>query len=55
MALLLFIDYRQWLGLGNKAAFWLTVRTGIVIALLELALLLILVCILTGFAVAQFI
>jgi protein-S-isoprenylcysteine O-methyltransferase Ste14 len=31
MALLLFLDYRQWLGLSNKGAFWLTVKTGILI------------------------
>lgn len=39
MALLLFIDYRQMLGLNNKASFWLTVRTGIAMGLLELALI----------------
>ena len=29
MGVLLFIDYRQWLGLKNKPAFWLTVKTGL--------------------------
>lgn len=29
-AVLLFIDYRQWLKVGNKTAFWLTVKTGLV-------------------------
>lgn len=30
MGALLFIDYRQWLGLSNRPAFWLTVKTGLV-------------------------
>jgi len=46
MALLLFIDYRQMLGLNNKASFWLTVRTGIAMGLLELALIIALVFVL---------
>lgn len=46
MALLLFIDYRQMLGLNNKASFWLTVRTGIAMGLLELALIIALVLVL---------
>lgn len=29
-AVLLFIDYRQWLKIDNKTAFWLTVKTGFV-------------------------
>ena len=55
MAVLLFIDYQQMLGLSNKAAFWLTVRTGITIILLELALLALFIFILAGLAVIQFI
>ena len=31
MALLLLLDYRQWLGIGNREAFWLTVKTGLLI------------------------
>ena len=31
MGILLFIDYRQWLGIGNKKALWLTVKTGLLI------------------------
>lgn len=46
MALLLFIDYRQMLGLNNKASFWLTVRTGIAMGLLELGLIIALVLVL---------
>ena len=30
MGALLFIDYRQWLGLSNRPACWLTVKTGLV-------------------------
>ena len=30
MGILLFIDYRQWLQIGNKKALWLTVKTGLV-------------------------
>ena len=30
MGILLFIDYRQWLGLGNRKALGLTVKTGVV-------------------------
>ena len=55
MAVLLFIDYRQMLGLKNKASFWLTVKTGIVMVLLELALVLVLVLVLAGIALFQFI
>ena len=55
MALLLFIDYRQMLGLNNKASFWLTVRTGIAIGLLELALILALALVLVGIAFIQLI
>jgi len=29
IAVLLFIDYRQWLGAGNRQAFWLTIKTGL--------------------------
>ena len=34
--ILLFIDYRQWLGIGNRDAFWLTVKTGLLIALFRI-------------------
>lgn len=30
MGILLFIDYRQWLRIGNREALWLTVKTGLV-------------------------
>ena len=30
MGILLFIDYRQWLQIGNKKALWLTIKTGLV-------------------------
>ena len=55
MALLLFIDYRQMLGLNNKASFWLTVRTGIAMGLLELALIIALVLVLIVFTFIQLI
>ena len=35
MGALLFIDYRQMLGLKNRPAFWLTVKTGLVYLLFE--------------------
>ena len=42
MAVLLFIDFRQMLGIGNKKAFWLTVRCGLVyLAVLVILILLI--------------
>ena len=34
MGALLFIDYRQMLGLGNRPALWLTVKTGLLYALI---------------------
>ena len=34
MGILLFIDYRQLLGIGKRPAFWLTVRTGLVYLLI---------------------
>lgn len=55
MALLLFIDYRQMLGLNNKASFWLTVRTGIAMGLLELALIIALVLVLIVITFVQLI
>lgn len=55
MALLLFIDYRQMLGLNNKASFWLTVRTGIAMGLLELALIIALVLVLIAITFIQLI
>jgi hypothetical protein len=36
MGALLFIDYRQMLGLKNRPAFWLTVKTGLVYILMEI-------------------
>lgn len=36
MGVLIFIDYRQMLGLANRPAFWLTVKTGLVYLLLEI-------------------
>lgn len=36
MGALLFIDYRQMLGLKNRPAFWLTVKTGLVYILIEI-------------------
>ena len=41
MGLLLFIDYRQMLGIKNKPAFWLTVKTGLVYLAICFLLLLI--------------
>ena len=42
MCILLFIDYQQLLGLGNKQAFWLTIKTELLIAALETAFYLLL-------------
>lgn len=39
-ALLLFIDYRQLLDLGNKPAFWLTVKTGLLMLVFRIVLFL---------------
>ena len=30
LGVLLFIDYRQWLQIGNRKALWLTIKTGLV-------------------------
>lgn len=35
MGVLLFIDYRQLLGIGNRPAFWLTVKTGLIYVLIK--------------------
>lgn len=48
MAILLFIDYRQWLKADNRTAFWLTVKTG----LLNLAFRVVLFLILSALLVA---
>lgn len=45
MLLLLFIDYRQWLGTDNKTSLKLTVSTGILYGLLYLALLVVITAI----------
>jgi hypothetical protein len=50
MCILLFIDYQQLLGLGNKKAFWLTVKTGLLIAVLEVAFYLLVGLALVGVA-----
>ena len=42
MALLLFLDYRQWLGVSNKSAFWLTVKTGLLMFVLRILFFLLL-------------
>ena len=34
MGILLFIDYRQWLGIGNKQALKLTIKTGLIYLLI---------------------
>ena len=36
MGILLFIDYRQWLGIGNKKALGLTIRTGLIYLLVSI-------------------
>lgn len=40
--LLLFLDYRQWLGVSNKSAFWLTVKTGLLMFVLRILFFLLL-------------
>jgi hypothetical protein len=50
MCILLFVDYQQLLGLGNKEAFWLTVKTGLLFAVLEVAFYLLLGLTLVGVA-----
>lgn len=53
MALLLFVDYRQFLKLDNKPAFWLTVRTGIMIVILRGVIYLLLGLALVGIALLR--
>ncbi|MBO4756164.1 MAG: DUF3667 domain-containing protein [Bacteroidales bacterium] len=55
MGILLFIDYRQMLGLKNKESFWLTVKTGLYIVLFEFGLIFALVLVLAGIALVQLI
>ena len=50
MAVLVFIDYRQWLKVDNRTAFWLTVKTGILNVLFRAAFFLILGLVLVGIA-----
>jgi hypothetical protein len=35
MGVLLFIDYRQWLGIGNRKALKLTIKTGLIYLLVS--------------------
>ena len=55
MGLLLLIDYRQLLGIKTKPAFWLTVKTGLVIVAIEFLLFILLAIILVILAVIQLI
>lgn len=50
MCILLFIDYQQLLGIGNKEAFWLTVKTELLIVALEVVFYLLLGLALVGVA-----
>lgn len=52
-AVLVFIDYRQWLKVDNRTAFWLTVKTGILNVLFRAAFFLILGLVLVGIAYAR--
>ena len=54
MGVLLFIDYRQMLGLKNRPAFWLTVKTGLVYFLIEVIFYTLLIAGLVLFALARF-
>lgn len=40
--LLLFVDYRQWLGLRSRPAFWLTVKTGVLMVIFRVLVYLLL-------------
>lgn len=53
MGALLFIDYRQMLGLKNRPAFWLTVKTGLVYILIEIIFYTLLAIGLVLFALAR--
>ena len=55
LGLLLLIDYRQLLGIKTKPAFWLTMKTGLVIVAIELLLVILLAIILVILAVIQLI
>ena len=52
-AVLVFIDYRQWLKVDNRTAFWLTVKTGILNAVFRAAFFLLLGLVLVGIAYAR--
>lgn len=52
-ALLLFIDYRQLLGIGNRRAFWLTIKTGVLMVAFEILFYLLLGTGLVLFALAR--
>ncbi|MBE6223412.1 MAG: DUF3667 domain-containing protein [Bacteroidales bacterium] len=54
MGVLLFIDYRQMLGLKNRPAFWLTVKTGLVYLLIEVLFYVLLIAGLVIFALIRF-
>ena len=54
MGVLLFIDYRQMLGLKNRPAFWLTVKTGLVYLLIEVVFYALLIVGLVIFALLRF-
>ena len=54
MGALLFIDYRQMLGLKNRPAFWLTVKTGLVYLLIEVIFYTLLIAGLVIFALIRF-
>ena len=54
MGVLLFIDYRQMLGLKNRPAFWLTVKTGLVYLLIEVVFYALLIAGLVIFALLRF-
>lgn len=53
MGALLFIDYRQMLGLKNRPAFWLTVKTGLVYILIEVIFYMLLAGALVLFALSR--
>ena len=53
MGILLFIDYRQWLGIGNKDALKLTVKTGLIYLLISVLFYLLLSAVLITIALIK--
>ena len=53
MGILLFIDYRQWLGIGNKQALKLTIKTGLIYLLITILFYFILSLVLIAIALLR--